>query len=136
MMTLNMETRPPTVQDSGRKTKLVKISILVTEEQYEFLKKLRKQKVSMSSFLRGLLALYMNGNHGNNVMVVYERRAVTEVSERRIVVTQPSMQSSSSPLPLPSSRSSGPLGRGYGKFHAEIMEELKSVLAKRRKMCS
>jgi len=90
------------------KEKLVRITVYVTREQYEFLKELQRRKVSMSGFLRGLLFLHMYTKRGVSDTVV-ERRAVVVVSERRV-----------------------PMYRIDNKLHRELMAELKKVLKGRR----
>ena len=90
------------------KEKLVRITVYVTREQYEFLKELQRRKVSMSGFLRGLLFLHMYTKRGVSDTVV-ERRAVVMVSERRV-----------------------PMYRTDNKLHRELMAELKKVLKGRR----
>lgn len=88
--------------------KLKCISVYVTDEQYEFLKSLRSQKVSMSGFIRGLLHLHMYAAKGKIVEVV-ERKAVTVVSRRKMRIED-----------------------GRRQLYREVVRELKEVLKGRR----
>jgi len=84
-----------------------RVTIYVTDEQYKFLKHLKKQKVSMSTFLRGLLAMYLSGPRTSPVVA----EEVTVYRKRRVV--------------MPGNRVNGDLRR-------KLMNELKAVLAKRK----
>lgn len=85
-----------------------RVTVYVTDEQYEFLRKLKKYRVTMSGFLRGLLALHM-----------YSKGIVVDevVREREIVVVR---------------ERTTPIGKGYGELHQELMAELKNVLKDRK----
>jgi len=61
------------------------VKVYVTDEQYEFLRSLRKQKVSMSAFMRGLLHMYMCFSSGREVRIVDEE-VVTRIRRRRVCV--------------------------------------------------
>lgn len=94
--------------------KLVKLSVFVTKEQYDFLKKIRSQKVAMSTFIRGLLAMYMD-TYTNNQLEFLERKATITITERKILIPKKS-----------------PRLKGYGELHRELMKELKQVLTHRK----
>jgi len=94
--------------------KLVKISVFVTKEQYDFLKKIRSQKVAMSTFMRGLLAMYMDTYTNNNVEFI-ERKASITFTERKMIISKKK-----------------PRIKGYGELHQELMKELKQVFSQRK----
>jgi len=100
--------------NSNNNGKLVKISVFVTKEQYSFLKKIRSQKVAMSTFMRGLLAMYMD-TYANNHLEFIERKALITISERKMIISKKTSHV-----------------KGYGELHQELMNELKQVLMQKK----
>lgn len=84
------------------------ISVYVTDEQYEFLKSLKKMKVSMSAFVRGLIHLHMYSIQMRGVEVRESMETLVVKKRRNVKV------------------------KGFSKLHRELMKELKEVLKNRR----
>jgi len=108
----NFKNLEGNLSDSNRK--LIKISVFVTKEQYNFLKKIRSQKVAMSTFIRGLLAMYMD-TYTNNHIEFIERKASITITERKMIIPKKT-----------------PHVKGYGELHQELMKELKQVFMQRK----
>nr|MDO8044150.1 hypothetical protein [Candidatus Baldrarchaeota archaeon] len=94
--------------------KLVRINVFVTKEQYNFLKKLRTRKVAMSTFIRGLLAMYMDTYTSNHIEFIERKTSIT-ITERKTIISKKT-----------------PHVKGYGELHQELMKELKQVFMQRK----
>jgi len=68
----------------------------------------------MSTFIRGLLAMYMDTYTNNNIEFI-ERKASITFTERKMIISKKKPQI-----------------KGYGELHQELMKELKQVFSQRK----
>lgn len=105
-----------------------KLTIYVTEEQYEFLLKLRKAKVTTSHFIRVLIELYRNLPQRPGITM--EETVI--IRKRRLKRSLARVQESIPGLSEEAKKVLEERSRKERKLRPLLMKELKNVLKKKR----